>query len=104
MINLINLTPHAINLQGVGSIPASGLVIRVETTERILGAVNGLPLIKTVLGGVTGIPDPSENTLYIVSAFVAQASNRQDLICPDTGNSCIRENGNIVAITQFTKY
>lgn len=109
MKNLVNLTPHALKVQkqdSIETIPASGIIVRVSTTEQVIGEVNGTPLVRTVFGSVEGLPEPAENTLYIVSAFVSQAlqGSRADIICPDTGKSCIRENGNIVAITQFTTY
>lgn len=109
---LINLTPHAINFiaSGVGdeehSVPPSGIIARVSTKEEVIGCLavseqGIIPVISRSMGEVTGIPEPVEGTIYIVGSMVFDASDRTDICAPDTGDSAIRENGQVRAVTRF---
>lgn len=94
----INCTPHAIKLNDGRSFDVSEHIARVSSTHS--------PIVDDVcsvnFGEVTGLPAPKENTLYIVSAMVKQASNRKDLVSPATGHPlCKRENGNIISVPGF---
>ena len=86
--NLVNCTPHDITLNNGTTVPASGNVARVSASFTAFDE-NGV--CKQVFGDVTGIPEPQENTLYIVSALVLAASDRTDLVAPATGHpDCVR--------------
>ena len=81
-----NYTPHAVDLyegdKVVKTYPSMGSA-RVSTNEVPTGLfVDGVQLTRTVFGEVTGLPEPQEGVLYIVSAFVATAmkGRRDDLI------------------------
>lgn len=94
---LINLTPHTINLHtglGVASIPSDGEArASEETTETVTlgwdqfgdcGMSQDVPLSVKRYGSVTGLPDPRQHVLYIVSTLVQQACpHRTDLVSPD---------------------
>jgi hypothetical protein len=90
-MKIINLTPHDINIltdAGDITIPASGQVARCATTRQTIDVINingiNVNINKTLYGTVDGLPDPAPDTLYIVSALVAQAAkDRQDLVIPD---------------------
>jgi hypothetical protein len=127
-MKLVNLTPHIIVLrvQGNGvnygeerdiAIPSSGLA-RVESVDE-----PALPLALDVpaewpdggcfdvterkFGNITGLPEPQELTLYVVSMPVAQRAaelGRTDVFGPDTGFSAVRENGQIVAVRGLVRY
>ncbi len=110
-MNLINCTPHAIRVVRengeVLEIPPSGISIRVDTAQEVVGEIDGIPVVKTVFKSVQ-LPDPQENTVYIVSTVVLQAVKelgiyKGDLVAPDTGpGSVIRDaNGQVVGIRRF---
>jgi len=90
-MRLINLTPHPVNLLLEGrtiTVPPEGTVARVR--EEILPdagiMVDGdfIPVVRKVLREVTGLPEPSEGVIFVVSLAVAQAArDREDLFVPD---------------------
>jgi hypothetical protein len=103
-MKFVNLTPHAITVEGLGTIPASGIVARVGVTQRDVGARGGVRLRTSIKGSVEGMPAPAEGVTYIVSAMVLDAlagSRLTDVVAPDTGPDAIRENGQIVAVCGF---
>ena len=94
MIKLINLTPHEINLVDANSvqfdsvakcyrieegksvaIPSSG-VARCTTHQQKIFEENGIEFLETSYGEIQGLPEPEDNTIYIVSAIVALAGRR----------------------------
>lgn len=87
MTNLINLTPHAINIitaaAGTVTVAPWHTVARCSSAATPAGEVNGIALSRVTFGEVTGLPDPVEGTLYIVSALVRSAlPARTDLASP----------------------
>jgi len=93
-LNIVNLTPHALNFMPEGpdgptvTIPPSGQVARcaVDRVQVDTVAVDGItvPVNQTQFGAVTGLPDPQPDTIYIVSAVVAQAvPDRPDVFIVD---------------------
>ena len=92
-MTIINLTQHALTVVVDGKIilevPASGQVARCAqvTTEKDPVFVDGvqIPMGANVFGDVQGLPDPIPDTLFFVSALVAQAAwaqGRNDIVCP----------------------
>jgi hypothetical protein len=103
-MKFVNLTPHAITVEGLGTIPASGQVARVSVAQRDMGTCGGVRLRQSVKGMVDGIPATAEGVTYIVSGMVLDAlagSRLADVVAPDTGADAIRENGQIVAVRGF---
>ncbi len=93
-MNIVNLTPHVLNFMPEGpdgptvTIPPSGQVARcaVDRVQVDTVAVDGItvPVNQTQFGAVTGLPDPQPDTIYIVSAVVAQAvPDRPDVFIVD---------------------
>jgi hypothetical protein len=93
-MKLVNLTPHPLCLMPGGpegptvTIPPSGIVARCATSRVQVDTVSldgvTVPVNKTEFGEVTGLPDPQEGTIYIVSSLVAQAvPDRQDVFIVD---------------------
>ena len=93
--NIVNLTPHTINIYGdegwIINVSATGSLARVaEVREsappvQIGTDVSGLyiPVSRATYGEVTGLPEPDGETIYIVSAQVAQqCAGRQDVFYP----------------------
>ena len=126
---LVNLTPHAIHVQIADDltcvIPASSTVARVDTTTEAgvvvytspaymftsqfisVGDDGLVPVSKVSFNDVEVLPLPAYNTIYIVSAMVAQqvqVRHRADVVAPDTGASAVRKDGHVVAVRGFVRY
>jgi len=93
-MKVVNLTPHALNLMPGGpdgptvTIPPSGQVARcaVNRVQIYTVTVDGItvPVNKTQFGTVSDLPDPRPDTIYVVSALVAQAvPDRPDVFMVD---------------------
>lgn len=89
-MNLVNITPHAIVIR-VGTqhvtVPPSGQVARVATQTIPTGVVEfggiEIPTYRQVAGDVTGLPDPQDDTIFVVSSMVRLASpGRPDVASP----------------------
>ncbi len=131
-MTIINCTPHAISIIVDGkttTFEPSGIIPRVETIETDVESIFvcpencqkglygqcgqesehsckrvSLPCVTQQKGEVVGLPDADEGTLLIVSGMVFAASDRKDLLAPDTGKTAIRnEKGHIVAVTRFLR-
>lgn len=107
-MNIVNLTPHSVVVYKDGgvfvTIPPSGVVARITSSTTVIGEIDGIPVTQTVFEPVTGLPDPQENTIYIVSLFVhgsPSVAHRTDLYRPDTGpQSAVRDADNkIIGVT-----
>lgn len=101
---MINLTPHSIVLQRPDgsriTLPPSGSVARVATSEQSAGEYDGLPVVSRSLGAAEGMPE--EGVLCLVSAMVLSAvAGRKGVYAPDSGPTAIRENGQVVAVTRL---
>lgn len=106
-MRLINLTPHEVVIL-VGGKPLrlapSGRVARLEVAESEAG-VDGIPVVRTQFGEITGLPDPEPETFFVTSTIVAQAAarlGRRDVVAPDTGPTAIRnEKGQVIAVRRL---
>lgn len=95
VLTAVNLTTHDIVLYGHAgaetlTIPPSGTVARCDTHRARVGQLGLHGLVPTVqvnrvyFGDVTGLPEPTERTIYIVSRIVAEACpERRDLYIVD---------------------
>lgn len=93
-MNIINLTPHALNFMPEGpdgptvTIPPSGQVARCTVNRVQINTIDvdglSVPVNQTQFGTVDGLPDPQPDTIYVVSTLVAQAvPNRPDVYIVD---------------------
>jgi len=114
---VFNFTGHEINYREF-TIPSHGN-IRVEERVSLGEPANSMeygeiPIGHKVFGEIVGIPqwlDDPENewSIVIVSFMVLSALdgspnpvlNKHRVIAPDTGESCVRENGKIKYVVQF---
>ena len=107
-MEIINLTPHAIAVQDSSGdrrhFAPSGSIARVESVAKVIGEIDGVPVSRATLGAVTGLPPAVDGVVFLVSAMVAQAAGRPDVVSPDTGPTAIRENGQVVAVRGFTAW
>jgi hypothetical protein len=107
-----NFTPHTINVQLANGesreFPSEG-VARVTESQVVVDTHDGVELRGTTYGRIEGLPEEEGDgkTRFIVSMLVRQVNAsryapRDDLVSPDTGRSCIRdEKGQIKAVTGF---
>ena len=106
-MKLINLTPHDITVEKKDgtrvTYPASGQVARVEIEDVCVGHVDGLPVYKGKPKKLVGIPNPQDGVMYIVSLFVLQHANREDLVSPNTSDAIRDDEGKIVAVRGWRK-
>lgn len=101
-MDFVNLTPHALTIEGLGTLPSRG-VARCAALREETQPLAGIRLVRQTFGEVQGLPAPQADTTYIVSALVLGAlrGSRPDVVAPDTGPDAIRENGQIVAVRGF---
>ena len=102
MSNFINFTPHAITLNDGRTFPSAGIARVSNSFTNFVDDV-----CDVTYGDITGLPDPVDGTMYIVSAMVlvaAKAAGRTDCIAPATGHpECIRKDGFIVSVPGFVR-
>jgi hypothetical protein len=82
-VRLRNRTPHPLSLHGadgtVLSLPVDGPAPRLGVERQALGLIAGLPIVRSTMGAVGGLPEEREDIIVIVSALVAEA-------CPERGD------------------
>jgi hypothetical protein len=109
-MNIINLTPHAIVIvKDDGSrltLPPTSPTARIQQHNAVYQFVDDIPVSQVVYGEVEHLPAPQPDTIYIVSAMVAQqCRERTDVMAPDTGATAMRDAaGQIVAVRGFVRY
>jgi hypothetical protein len=106
-MNIINCTPHPLNIKKGSetiTIQPSGIIPRVKTETKTVEGLNGFEVKESRSTGVEGLPAPEKDTIYVVSAMVAQATDRNDVVSPNTGEALRNEKGHIVAVPGFVKY
>ncbi len=69
---IVNLTPHPLVFADGRTIESSG-VARCSQHDEEVGCFAGLPIVITKFGGVVDLPDPVEDTVYVVSSITAQS-------------------------------
>ena len=99
-MELVNLTPHSINILQKMMIEPSGTVARCKEITEDAGRVGSIPLIYRRYSDVEDLPAPKKDVFYIVSHMVRTAlPERTDLLSP---GSLLRDgDGNILGCTNF---
>ena len=83
-VNFVNCTPHEVVLNDGTKFAPSGVCPRISSGYTEPDA-NGIAT--PTFGEVEGLPEPQENTLYIVSGMVLSAcKDRNDLVAPATSH------------------
>ena len=97
-MNFVNLTPHPLTIKkNDGTILELevGDFVRATQTQNKVKEIDNINFYETVYGKVEGLPEPQENTIYIVSLITKMAcQERDDLVTP--GNLIRNEEGAIV--------
>lgn len=97
----INLTPHIVRLNDGRELPPSGTVARVASTYTDFDT-DFIASVK--FGPVQGLPAPVDGTLYVVSALVAQAAARPDVVSPASGHpEAVRVGGQVWSVPGFVR-
>jgi len=87
MATIKNLTPHAINIilddgAVIHTFPSEGIARAAQTSE-VAGELNGIELVRTSFGAPMGLPEPQQDTYYIVSLATANAAREHGRRCDD---------------------
>lgn len=96
-MQLINLTPHALNFTCGVSLPPSGVVARVSVSRNPIGEIEGVPAFVPTFGDVTDLPDFNGNDIFVVSAMVKNhpsLKGRSDVCSP--GQPVRNDKGEII--------
>lgn len=109
MTNYVNLTPHVVNIQNtrgeILSFPSQGQARVVQTSQLLVETEEGIPIKSTSYEEIKALPEPQENTVFIVSMLVAQLAKRSDVVSPDSGPSACRDaNGNIIYVRALVSW
>lgn len=111
MTNIINLTPHRINIVdeegNVVKIFESSGVARAAQNDVQIGMLEGIPIIETKFGEPVDLPEYNQGTYYIVSALTAKAASlsgrsTRDLLL--TGKTVRNSDGQIIGCQALAKY
>lgn len=94
-MQLINLTPHTINVysetgEPVATIEKSGMVARLDSVQEKVNEINGVPFYVTKFGApyvdVDGervqFPDLADGVAYVVSGMFRASFSRPDIWQP----------------------
>lgn len=104
-MNYVNLTPHTVVVEYGNSetihFEPCGIVARVEMELKETVSDGKIRNFKKEVKGVTGIPEPEPETRYIVSSMVFDATDRDDVVAPNTNNATRNEKGFIISVPGF---
>lgn len=87
-MTFMNLTPHPLTIvEGAESTayPVDAPAPRLAVDRESLGCINGISVVRSTMGEPTGLPDPQDGVILIVSALVAEhpsVAQRTDLAYP----------------------
>lgn len=74
-MKIVNLTPHRVNIvksdNEIISLESEGQVRCAQANKKV-GEIDGIPVIQSCYGAVIGLPEPKQDTVYIVSSICAQ--------------------------------
>lgn len=105
-MEIVNLTKHVVtvvnNNNDVIDFQPSGVEARCKEIAMHVDEYNGIPVYETEYGEVEDLPEPTENTIYIVSTLVRLARpNRTDLVSP--AKPVRNEAGQIIGCMGFNR-
>lgn len=96
-MRLVNLCPHHVRVY-LGDhpdpladrrpemwiiLPMSGQVAHTDQARDERHTIDGVPLLRWVIGGTSGVPDPQPGVVYVVSSLVGRELLRRDVVSPD---------------------
>lgn len=86
-MRIVNLTPHEVKIVDGGNnvvavFPSDG-VARVCQYDVLVDEIDSIPVVKTEFGEVLGLPEPAEDTVFIVSRITVEVARAQGLSTDD---------------------
>ena len=86
-MRVVNLTPHEVKIVDGGNnvvavFPSDG-VARVSQYDVLVDEINSIPVVKTEFGEVLGLPEPAEDTVFIVSRITVEVARARGLNTDD---------------------
>ena len=97
-MNIINLTPHALNIHkqddSILTIEPSGEIARVGQSREQLPVIDGIEITRSTFGKIENLPEPQADTIYVVSGLVLSRTSRDDVFAP--GEAIRNERGQVI--------
>ena len=86
-MRIVNLTPHEVKIVDGGNnvvavFPSDG-VARASQHDVLVDEINSIPVVKTEFGEVLGLPEPAEDTVFIVSRITVEVACARGLNTDD---------------------
>ena len=86
-MRIVNLTPHEVKIVDGGNnvvavFPSDG-VAWVSQYDVLVDEINSIPVVKTEFGEVLGLPEPAEDTVFIVSRITVEVARARGLNTDD---------------------
>ena len=86
-MRVVNLTPHEVKIVDGGNnvvavFPSDG-VARASQHDVLVDEINSIPVVKTEFGEVLGLPEPAEDTVFIVSRITVEVARARGLNTDD---------------------
>ena len=86
-MRVTNLTPHEVKVLDdddnvIATFPSSG-VARASQHNVLVGEIESIPVVKTEFGEVLGLPEPAEDTVFIVSRITVEVARARGLNTDD---------------------
>jgi hypothetical protein len=110
MMQVINLTPHAVVIvvgEEALTIPPSGTVAQVQSTTEVVQHIGPIPVSRQSFGLLFGLPEPTPETWYVVSDVIARRAaqaGRTDVVAPDMAHAVRDSHGHIVGVPGFVQF
>lgn len=109
-MEVVNLTPHEVKVYGdddvvIASFPSRGQA-RARQHDVPVGEIKSIPVVETGFGEVTGLPEPAEGTVFIVSVITVNAARAQGRTTDDlliTSNAVRDGQGRIIGCRAFAR-
>jgi len=106
---IVNLTNHDIKILSpldggaLIEIPQSGVVARIDRKPPDIEKHAGFPVVRDVYGGISGLPDEVDGTMYVVSGQVVNLLNdsRSDVVA--LGKQVRNGGGDTLFATDFRR-
>ena len=86
-MRIVNLTPREVKIVDGGNnvvavFPSDG-VAWVSQYDVLVDEINSIPVVKTEFGEVLGLPEPAEDTVFIVSRITVEVARARGLNTDD---------------------
>lgn len=109
-MRVVNLTPHEVTVLDdddvvIKTYPSEGLA-RARQTNVLVGCLDGTPVVRTEFGEVTGLPEPAEGKVYVVSIITANAAKAHGRTTDDllvTSSSVYNDQGRVIGCRAFAR-